>query len=330
MKVSRPSPAMAVALLALGFSMTGTGIAAQSMISGKEIKDHSITSKDLAKGAVKAKNLAKNAVAATKLANGAVTRRSLASESVSADQLADGTIQAADIAPNTITSSQLLDGTIASIDFRKDAVELDTIYVDPAKQYSEASGILGLRLAPSIIGETTTYLNANWVVQCPNGTTSTTDVPCAPYAHVAAQNVPMNLVIGSCFIRNGYIPFPTLIARSLFAIFNPTPPNNNRLTATEDGMYTVTANATWAAPAGAAGTNRVLEIHKRWGPGPFEGQSKTMDDVVADQGLSEKVDQALTIQLPLEQGDSVLMSGGTCGANVAIEDASFTLERTGD
>ncbi len=49
---------MAVALVALFFAMTGMGIAAKSMITGKQIKNGTVTSKDLAKGAVKAKNLA--------------------------------------------------------------------------------------------------------------------------------------------------------------------------------------------------------------------------------------------------------------------------------
>ena len=41
--VSTPSPAMVVALLALVFAMTGTGIAAKTMITGKQIKDGTIT-----------------------------------------------------------------------------------------------------------------------------------------------------------------------------------------------------------------------------------------------------------------------------------------------
>jgi len=62
-----PSPAMIVALFALFFAMSGFGIAAKNMITGKQIKDGTITSKDLAKEAIKAKNLGPGSVTATSI-----------------------------------------------------------------------------------------------------------------------------------------------------------------------------------------------------------------------------------------------------------------------
>lgn len=53
---------MAVALVALFFSVTGFGMAAKSMITGADIKDGTVESKDLSKNAVKAKNLAPGSV----------------------------------------------------------------------------------------------------------------------------------------------------------------------------------------------------------------------------------------------------------------------------
>lgn len=61
MKLRRPSSATIIALIALVFAMTGTGIAAKSLITGKQIKDGTISDKDLSK-AVR-KQLAKTGAA---------------------------------------------------------------------------------------------------------------------------------------------------------------------------------------------------------------------------------------------------------------------------
>ncbi len=84
---------MAVALAALFFAMTGMGIAAKSMITGKQIKNGTVTSKDLAKGAVKAKNLADSAVTPAALADSAVTADKLAGSSITARAI-DGSLPA--------------------------------------------------------------------------------------------------------------------------------------------------------------------------------------------------------------------------------------------
>jgi hypothetical protein len=53
MQFSRPSPAMVVAVMALVFAMTGTGIAAKSLlIDGSQIKNGSITANKLAPGTI--------------------------------------------------------------------------------------------------------------------------------------------------------------------------------------------------------------------------------------------------------------------------------------
>ena len=61
MRLRRPSSATIIALIALVFAMTGTGIAAKSLITGKQIKDGTISDKDLSK-AVR-KQLAKTGAA---------------------------------------------------------------------------------------------------------------------------------------------------------------------------------------------------------------------------------------------------------------------------
>ncbi|HZZ95852.1 MAG TPA: hypothetical protein VFE19_02465, partial [Jatrophihabitantaceae bacterium] len=65
MRLSRPSPAMVVATLALVVATTGTAFAAKAaLIPGSQIKPHSITAKQLATGAVTHSILANKAVQA--------------------------------------------------------------------------------------------------------------------------------------------------------------------------------------------------------------------------------------------------------------------------
>lgn len=96
MKVPIPSPAMAVALLALVVATTGTAVAAKSaMISGSDIKPHSITAKQLKKGAVDAKALRKGAVRNAALAPGSVSPAKLSGPlppSVVSQTCPDGTV----------------------------------------------------------------------------------------------------------------------------------------------------------------------------------------------------------------------------------------------
>lgn len=62
MRIAKPSPALVISLLALVFAMTGTGIAAKSVIDGKNIKKGSITADKLADGAVTPRKLSSSVV----------------------------------------------------------------------------------------------------------------------------------------------------------------------------------------------------------------------------------------------------------------------------
>jgi hypothetical protein len=46
-RFSKPSPALVISLIALVFAMTGTGIAAKGLVTGKQIRDGSISAQDL-------------------------------------------------------------------------------------------------------------------------------------------------------------------------------------------------------------------------------------------------------------------------------------------
>ena len=61
MKLRRPSPAMAVACVALGVALGGTATAARTLLTGKDIAPGAITARNLAPGAVTLQKLAPSA-----------------------------------------------------------------------------------------------------------------------------------------------------------------------------------------------------------------------------------------------------------------------------
>jgi hypothetical protein len=101
----RISPAMAVAILALVVALSSSATAAL-MISGKQIKDHSVTGKDLKKNAVKSKTIKNKSVKGKDLKRGAV-------KSV---HVKHGSLTGADIKADSITSQHIADGTLTSSD----------------------------------------------------------------------------------------------------------------------------------------------------------------------------------------------------------------------
>lgn len=117
----RPSPAMAVALLALVASTTGVGIAA-TQIDGRDLKDRSIATPKLQIGSVRAAQLGTGAVTTTKLKTGAVTAGKIARGAVTTDALATGTIRADDLGAASVGSSQIADGAVLGAELGAGAV----------------------------------------------------------------------------------------------------------------------------------------------------------------------------------------------------------------
>jgi hypothetical protein len=93
----RPSPAMAVAFVALLAALSGTAVA----LPGQSTVD----SGDLKRGAVKSSDIARAAVTGSKIQNGAIT----------GSKLQNGTITGAKIANDTITGAQINDSTLGTI-----------------------------------------------------------------------------------------------------------------------------------------------------------------------------------------------------------------------
>ena len=93
----RPSPAMAVAFVALLAALSGTAVALPG--------SNTVDSGDLRRGAVKNSDIARGAVTGSKIRNGAVT----------GSKIQNGTITGAKLANNTVTGAQINESTLGTI-----------------------------------------------------------------------------------------------------------------------------------------------------------------------------------------------------------------------
>lgn len=75
--ISRPSPSMAVSILALVVATTGTSYAA-GLISSDDIKDNSVRSKDVRNSTIQGKDLKKGAVGSFRVTNGSLKGKDFA------------------------------------------------------------------------------------------------------------------------------------------------------------------------------------------------------------------------------------------------------------
>jgi hypothetical protein len=300
---------MVVALIALAFSMTGTGIAARGLITGKQIKDRSITSDDLAAGAVKTKNLAKNAVTSEKvapdaiksaaLAPGAVTAGSIASNSVTSATLAPGAVTAGSIAPNSVTSTALAPASVTSQAISKGSVTASA-------------------MAYPII--------------CPNGEiiTQSHACPLLPPATASADNIDMTKSatlpgVGTCFYE-APLNFETGPGvGSSGNIWTPSHPADFPTLGSSDPMHTVTVNATFAATPGV--TTMGFVILKVDASGPQAGQRRPLSNGVLRMPPAAAGDTStsFSMQLPMAQDDRLELQPISCGANARILSISMTL-----
>lgn len=90
MRISRPSPAMVVACLALLIAVGGTATAARTRIRSVDIAPGAVTAKALGKNAVRTKAIADGSVTTSKLAAGAVTTATVADGAITAAKLGSG------------------------------------------------------------------------------------------------------------------------------------------------------------------------------------------------------------------------------------------------
>ena len=103
--VSRPSPAMVVAMVALIVALGGSAYAAKK-IGSSQLKKNAVTTKKIKNGAVTGGKLASGAVSSGKIAGNAVTT----------DKITDGAVTTGKIADATLGSLTTARGTTSSCD----------------------------------------------------------------------------------------------------------------------------------------------------------------------------------------------------------------------
>jgi hypothetical protein len=122
MRPRRPSAALVVALIALFIALGGPAQAAR-LVTGKQVKDHSLQTKDLSRKAVKTlrrtpassvseKGLQNGAVTNLKLRDGAVTAVKIAPGNVGPNQLAPGAVGPRELRAGAAGNAQIADGSV--------------------------------------------------------------------------------------------------------------------------------------------------------------------------------------------------------------------------
>jgi hypothetical protein len=123
----RPSPAMAVALLALFVALGGPaqakkqlldgGLLRRNTVTGKAIRNGSVAKADLSKGAVRSLMATPDhSVRSAQIADGQVLAADLGAGSVGQTQLAAGGVTASKLAPDSIGGGSVANGSLQTVD----------------------------------------------------------------------------------------------------------------------------------------------------------------------------------------------------------------------
>ena len=303
---------MTVALVALVLSMAGNGMAAKSLISGKQIKDGTISGKDIKDGSIKSADLATGAVTSRNLARDSVGAGAIRSASVGSDEIVDnavysvdvndkGGVTGQDVAPGSIGTVQIGDNSITVSDMGAASVDGNALGIcgQACTFYASATDALDALANGG--------LNGGAIA---DGTVHSEDlVHDDPFTIVSNEDVHMNDTFLSCGIRV-QVPF----ARSenstgtLWSILQ-----TDRLTAPKSGIYQVTVNGKWAADP--SGILHVLSPSKTWGNPPNTGDHKIFDSVTTAPVALGTTDQSLTTEVALDANDYVTLQADSCAAS---------------
>ncbi len=151
-RVPLPSPAMAVALLALFVAMGGSAWAV-TKVGTKQIRNNAVTTPKIKPGAVKASRLAAGSVTGSKIAAGAVTGPKLAVGSVGAANILPGSVGADTLADSAVTTGKIADAAVNSSKIAASAVDWWQI-ADGAVEGSKilAGAVSSSKIADQTIG----------------------------------------------------------------------------------------------------------------------------------------------------------------------------------
>jgi len=210
----RPSPAMAVALLALVVAMSGTAIAttqlSKNSVGSRNIKPGAVTHSDIRNGAIRGSKLGKEGVTDDKLARGAVTARTLR----------DGIVNGAKLSEGAVSSGKLALGAVLAGNLGKESVLGDKIGKGAVDGESVADGSLGTEDFSGAIPAVRVTATQNQDVS--NG---------GPGVDLAFDSEVFDT-------RN---------------MHTNSGPDNTKIFAPVDGVYVITGNIAWSTKANAQG-----------------------------------------------------------------------------
>jgi len=302
-----------------------SGVATAGNNKTVKLPANSVGSAQIKKSAVKSSDLAKKAVTASTIATNAITPRSILPESITSTALAPGAVTETELATNavppralqTVPGDKIEPFSIGSGQIKNDAVIHRTI--DALAVLDRNIGIDAITAEKLADGS----VNSNNLA---DDSVTYEKIEFFPGAKATASNVTMNFPLPgtSCSIRSPGVPFGAT-DWNLFSVFDIGSPD--RLTATVAGVYSISADATWAA---GGGTLRSIQVNKITGSGPNAGlTTRLLYTVATPDGLSPTY-QNVSFDAKLAAGDYLHLVPGTCGANVNVSGASMSMKWIGD
>ena len=151
----RPSPATVLAAVALFVALGGPAKAAQ-LLSGKQIKPNSVTTKQIKDYSLGERDLAKGLV--SRLASvgpGTVDGSSVADGSLGAADLAPGSVDGSRLANGAVAAAAVADGSIGASELAGNAVESGTIRNGSLRgeDVGRFTGTLDISFGPIVVGK---------------------------------------------------------------------------------------------------------------------------------------------------------------------------------
>lgn len=140
--VTKPSPAMIVACVALFAGTSGVGYAA-GKVGSSQIKNNAVLSKHIKNGQVKQQDLRTSAVNSDKVADASLTGTDLAKDAVSGEHVKDGGLTGADVADGSIGKADLAPGSVDGTKVTDDSLTGSDISESTLGQVPDAATVAG-------------------------------------------------------------------------------------------------------------------------------------------------------------------------------------------
>lgn len=124
----RPSPAMAISVVALFLALAGTAFAAPKfLVRSAQIVDGTVRTIDLRDNAVTSPKIADATVTATDLGTDSVGSDEIAKDAVKSDEIADNAVTSSEVAPDSLTAGDLASNSVTSLEIDNQTINSNDI-----------------------------------------------------------------------------------------------------------------------------------------------------------------------------------------------------------